>query len=38
MPGKIVRQVTDEEVEGLHWRARHYVQRARTYLRPDDLG
>ncbi|MCA3007866.1 MAG: gamma carbonic anhydrase family protein [Phycisphaerales bacterium] len=38
MPGKVVRQVTDEEVEGLHWRARHYVQRARTYLRPDDLG
>jgi carbonic anhydrase/acetyltransferase-like protein (isoleucine patch superfamily) len=38
MPGKVVRQVTDEEVEGLHWRARHYVQRARSYLRPDDRG
>ena len=38
MPGKIVRQVTDEEVEGLHWRARHYVQRARSYLRPDARG
>ena len=38
MPGKVVRQVTDEELEGLHWRARHYVQRARSYLRPDDRG
>lgn len=34
MPGKIVRQVTDEEVEGLRWRARHYVQRAQSYLPP----
>ncbi|MBM3961839.1 MAG: gamma carbonic anhydrase family protein [Planctomycetes bacterium] len=38
MPGKVVRQVTDEEVEDMHWRARHYVQRARSYLRPDDRG
>ena len=36
MPGKIVRQVTDEEVEGLRWRARHYVQRAASYLAPDE--
>lgn len=34
MPGRIVRQVTDEEMEGMRWRARHYVQRARSYLRP----
>jgi carbonic anhydrase/acetyltransferase-like protein (isoleucine patch superfamily) len=33
-PGRIVRQVTDEEMEGMRWRARHYVQRARSYLRP----
>ena len=32
MPGKIVRQVTDEEVVGMRWRAEHYVERARTYL------
>lgn len=31
-PGRIVRQVTDEEVEQMRWRARHYVQRAATYL------
>ena len=34
MPGKVVRQVTDGEVEAMRWRARHYVQRAETYLRP----
>jgi carbonic anhydrase/acetyltransferase-like protein (isoleucine patch superfamily) len=38
MPGKVVRQVTDEEVEGLHWRARHYVERARSYLAPAERG
>jgi len=37
MPGRIVRQVTDDEVAAMHWRARHYVQRARSYLRPSDL-
>jgi carbonic anhydrase/acetyltransferase-like protein (isoleucine patch superfamily) len=34
MPGRIVRQVTAEEMEGMRWRARHYVQRARSYLVP----
>jgi carbonic anhydrase/acetyltransferase-like protein (isoleucine patch superfamily) len=33
-PGRVVRQVTDEEMESMRWRARHYVQRARSYLRP----
>jgi carbonic anhydrase/acetyltransferase-like protein (isoleucine patch superfamily) len=32
MPGKIVRQVTDEEMAGLRWRAQHYVRRAESYL------
>lgn len=32
MPGKIVRQVTDEEMEGMRWRSEHYVERARSYL------
>ncbi|MFK7743224.1 MAG: gamma carbonic anhydrase family protein [Planctomycetota bacterium] len=32
MPGKVVRQVTDEEMVGMRWRAEHYVERARTYL------
>jgi carbonic anhydrase/acetyltransferase-like protein (isoleucine patch superfamily) len=36
MPGKVVRQVTEQEMEGMRWRARHYVERARTYLAPDD--
>lgn len=36
VPGRVVRQVTDEEVADLRWRAAHYVQRAATYLRPDD--
>lgn len=36
VPGKIVRQVTEGEMEEMRWRARHYVTRARTYLRPDD--
>jgi len=35
MPGKVVRQVTDEEMEGMRWRAAHYVERARTYLAPE---
>jgi carbonic anhydrase/acetyltransferase-like protein (isoleucine patch superfamily) len=34
MPGKVVRQVTAEEMEAMRWRARHYVQRARSYLAP----
>lgn len=38
MPGRIVRQVTDEEMETMRWRARHYVQRARSYLAPADRG
>ena len=37
-PGRIVRQVSDEEMEGMRWRARHYVQRARSYLAPNDVG
>ncbi|HEX6811027.1 MAG TPA: gamma carbonic anhydrase family protein [Planctomycetota bacterium] len=32
MPGAVVRQVTEKEMEGMRWRARHYVQRARSYL------
>ena len=32
VPGKVVRQVTEEEMSSQRWRARHYVQRARTYL------
>ena len=32
VPGKVVRQVTEEEMEGMRWRASHYVERARTYL------
>ncbi|MCA8954077.1 MAG: gamma carbonic anhydrase family protein [Planctomycetes bacterium] len=36
MPGKIVREVTEAEMEGQRWRARHYVERARTYLRAED--
>ncbi|GAB4143852.1 MAG: gamma carbonic anhydrase family protein [Planctomycetota bacterium] len=33
-PGKVVRRVTDEEIEDARWRARHYVERARAYLLP----
>jgi len=32
MPGRVVRQVGEDEMEGMRWRARHYVQRATTYL------
>ena len=32
MPGRVVRQVTEEEMEQNRWRARHYVARARSYL------
>ena len=32
LPGKIVRQVTEEEMAHQRWRAAHYVERARTYL------
>jgi carbonic anhydrase/acetyltransferase-like protein (isoleucine patch superfamily) len=38
MPGRVVRQVTDEEMETMRWRARHYVQRARSYLGPAERG
>ncbi|MCA8976528.1 MAG: gamma carbonic anhydrase family protein [Planctomycetes bacterium] len=36
MPGRIVREVTDAEVEEMRWRARHYVERAESYLHPDE--
>jgi len=36
MPGRIVREVTVEEMENMRWRARHYVQRARSYLLPSE--
>lgn len=32
VPGRIVRRVTEAEMEENRWRARHYVERARTYL------
>lgn len=32
LPGKVVRQVTEEEVAAAHWRAKHYVARAESYL------
>lgn len=32
MPGKVVREVTEPEMEAMRWRAKHYVQRARSYL------
>lgn len=35
VPGKVVRQVTAAEMEEMRWRSRHYVTRARTYLRPE---
>jgi carbonic anhydrase/acetyltransferase-like protein (isoleucine patch superfamily) len=38
MPGRIVRQVTEAEMEGMRWRARHYVERARSYLASPPLG
>jgi carbonic anhydrase/acetyltransferase-like protein (isoleucine patch superfamily) len=36
VPGKVVRQVTDEEIAAQRWRAAHYVQRARSYLLPGE--
>jgi carbonic anhydrase/acetyltransferase-like protein (isoleucine patch superfamily) len=38
MPGRVVRQVTADEMEGMRWRAKHYVLRARSYLAPNDTG
>lgn len=35
VPGKVVRQVSEREMEGMRWRASHYVERARSYLRPE---
>ena len=32
LPGKICREVTEEEMATMRWRAGHYVQRARSYL------
>ena len=36
VPGKVRRQVTEEEMEELRWTARHYIGRARSYLAPDE--
>ena len=35
VPGKIRRQVTEEEMQAMRWRAGHYVDRARSYLDPN---
>ena len=35
VPGRVRRQVSDEECESLRWSARHYVMRAASYLAPD---
>ena len=32
-PGRVVRQLSDEEVSEIHWIARHYVDNAARYLR-----
>jgi carbonic anhydrase/acetyltransferase-like protein (isoleucine patch superfamily) len=34
-PGRVIRPVTAEEMAAMRWRAAHYVQRARSYLRPE---
>ncbi len=36
VPGKVQRQVTEEEMEELRWTARHYIERAKSYLAPDE--
>jgi len=38
VPGKVVRRVSEREMDGMRWRASHYVERARTYLRPEVRG
>lgn len=38
MPGKVVRAVTEQEMDDMRWRARHYVQRAHTYLAVAEPG
>lgn len=30
-PGKVVRQLSDEEIKGLRWSAEHYVENARRF-------
>jgi carbonic anhydrase/acetyltransferase-like protein (isoleucine patch superfamily) len=30
-PGKVVRELTPEQIAGLHWAANHYVENARRY-------
>ena len=32
VPGRVLRQVSEEEMEQQRWRAAHYVERARSYL------
>lgn len=32
IPGKVRRELTAEELDGLEWRSVHYVERAETYL------
>lgn len=35
VPGRVRRLVTEEERAAMRWRARHYVERARSYLAPE---
>jgi carbonic anhydrase/acetyltransferase-like protein (isoleucine patch superfamily) len=35
VPGKVKRSVSDQEMADMRWRARHYVERARSYLAPE---
>jgi carbonic anhydrase/acetyltransferase-like protein (isoleucine patch superfamily) len=36
VPGRVRRQVTEAEMAGIRWRAEHYIQRARSYLAPEE--
>jgi carbonic anhydrase/acetyltransferase-like protein (isoleucine patch superfamily) len=36
VPGRVQRQVTEAEMEGLRQSALHYIERARSYLAPEE--
>jgi carbonic anhydrase/acetyltransferase-like protein (isoleucine patch superfamily) len=38
VPGRVRREVTDAEAEAMHWRSRHYIARAASYLAPKSIS
>ena len=38
LPGKVVRQLTEEEIQGIHENALHYVEEGKNYKEAQENG